>query len=346
MFAWLLSLAAALAADWTVELPPVRDRSAAVRESEACRAAGYEARVTRRFRLDQGWRYVVVVPGLADEAAAQAAARSLSAAVGAEAVVAAPPGHVVAAPAAVAEPAPAAADVATAAEWLARARAAHGGPAGGSAALAVAPAVHFRFRREVAGAPGFTAEHDYWRDGAGRRLAIVVDEASARAGRATSSVSVAAERGAWVAPAGAAASARDIGVVIAAIDDFAPEAVLAVVLEVAPLLSRPEAEEYDVLDAEPGVVRVGLGGDAEAGTLAFVDLDPVTARIRGARYVTDAGPIVFAMADYREVAPGIVVPARLSTRRADGGREEVTVQELALAAAAPPSTFAAPAATP
>jgi hypothetical protein len=139
---------------------------------------------------------------------------------------------------------------------------------------------------------------------------------------------------------------RDIGVVIAAADDFSPEAVLAVALEAFPLLSRSETERYALLDAEPGVVRVGSAGDAEPGSLAFVDLDPRSGRVRGARYLAEAGPIVFSMSDYREVAPGLAVPGRLVVRRADGEREEVVVEEIRLADAAPPGSFLEPTTTP
>ena len=337
MLAFLLTLVASARADtWYLETAPATDRAAAARLADVAGAAGQKARVVKRFRLGHGWEFVVLVEGFASESAAADAQTRLGTSLGGalqafrldegqRAGVAVP------APAtAAAVPPPGAPD------WLARARAAHGGATGGAAALARAAAVHFVFDRKLTmDGKEVVVTHDYWREGAARRLAVDTH------GGGQDSVAIGNADGAWMVVGGKVES-RDLGVLISAIDAFAPEAVLTAALEVDRLLAGPEVAHFRRLEGAEGVVRVGAGVDEEDPGLSFVDLDPVSGRVVAVRYISDGGPIRLSLSGYRDVAPGVLVPARVSIARADGRREEITVRTLDVPAKAASGVFAKP----
>jgi hypothetical protein len=338
MLIWLAILAGTARADeYYLEAPPVTDRAAAERMERAADAAGFDARVVRRFRLGKGWEFVMLVEHLASEADAAAAATRLEKELGqrvsawrldrgdkAVSVDLPPP------------PAPAE-NGAGASAWIARAREAHGGATGGAAALARAAAVHFRFERAFElGGQSFVVRHDYWREGASRRLAV------ATGGAGQDSVCVATAASAWI-KVGSEVRARDIGVAIGTVDAFAPEAVLTVALEAARLLEAPEVASFRPLEGAEEGLRFGTGGDESEPGLSFVDIDPATGRLIQVRYVSEAGPLVFELRGWRDVAPGVLVPAELSVRRPDGGHDLFRVEGLELLDRAPTGTFDKPA---
>lgn len=337
MIGWLMLVATlARAEEYYLEAAPVPDRAAAGRLEQGAEGAGFDARIVRRFRLGKGWEFVVLVERLrsAPEAAAAAARleRELGTTVSAWRLDAGEKAVAVELP----TPTPVAAEVGAAA-WMARARSAHGGHTGGASALARAGAVHFQFDRtvELGGKP-VTVRHEYWREGAGRRLVIQTG------GAGTDSVSVATANGAWVQASGQVQS-RDIGVAIGVIDTFAPEAILTVALEAARLLDGPEVDVFRPLEGAESGLRFGVGGDESEPGLSFVDLDATTARLIRVRYVSDAGPITFELSGWRQVATGVLVPTVVRVEHADGRGESVRVEDLRLLEKAPAATFDKPA---
>ena len=78
MLGWLfLAFSVARAEEYYLEAPPVTDRSAAARMELTAEAAGFQARIVRRFRLGKGWEFVVLVERFPTEAEAGAAATRL-----------------------------------------------------------------------------------------------------------------------------------------------------------------------------------------------------------------------------------------------------------------------------
>lgn len=337
MLAWLALLVTfARAEEYYLETPPVSDRAAASKAEQAAEAAGFDARVVRRFRLGKGWEFVVLVEHLPGATEAAAAAKRLERELGGSVTAWRLDGSEKAV--AVALPAPPIPETdGGAAAWIARARAAHGGPTGGASALARAGAVHFRFARSFdLGGKQVTVRHDYWREGAARRLAVETG------GSGQDSLSIATATGAWIR-VGGQVQTRDIGIAIGMMDAFAPEAVLTVALEAARLLDGPEVATFRALEGAESGLRFGAGGDESEPGVSFVDLDPQTGQILRVRYVTEAGPITFVMAGWRQVASGVLVPGEVRVERADGAKETYRVEGLELLDRAPASTFEKPA---
>lgn len=324
------------ASSYFLETASLPERQAAQEVQNVVKGAGFESRVVRRFRLGRGWGFVVLVEDFADEPAAQAAATRLARDIGVEVTVFRLDAQrtVAIQPDAPEKPPEAASSVG---DLLVRVRAAHGGPTGGAQALARAEAVHFVFTRSLSLGEGSAAvRHDYWRAGASRRLVVETG------GAGTDSLAVATASGAWLRANGAVSS-RDLGVLIGTVDAFAPEAVLTLALDVPALLDAPEVERFAPLEGAESGARVGQAGDESEPGLSFVDIDPGTARLLRARYVTDAGPVTFEMEGWREVSPGVVVPARVRIVRADGREEVVKVERLETPERAPSGIFDRPA---
>lgn len=333
----LLTAGLAAAASFFLETASLPEREAADQVQAVVKAAGLEGRVVRRFRLGHGWGFVVLVEDFTEEAAAQDAAARLSRDVGVPVTV-----FRLDAQKAVAVQQPAAASSATndtaasVGDLLVRVRTAHGGATGGAQALARASAVHFVYTRSLPlGEKTAVVRHDYWREGAGRRLLVET------AGSGMDSLAVASAGGAWLRANGAVAN-RDQGVLIGAVDAFAPEAVLNLALDVPALLDAPEVERFQPLDGAESGTRVGQGGDESELGLSFVDVDPVTARLIRARYVTEAGPVTFEMEGWRETAAGVLVPAKVRVVRAGGQEELIQVERLDTPERAPAGTFERP----
>lgn len=333
----LLGAARALAASagWWLEGPEVVERADAAALQASAERAGYHARVVKRFHLGEGWEFVTLVEGFADEAAATSAAKKLAKDTGIPLSVVHDPTR----PGGSRTPVPAPAPVAApsdAAGIIAAARAAGGGPTGGVAALARAPAVHFVFEREFElDGKRTRVVHDYWRDSTARRLSVNTN------GAGTDSLSVATANAAWIKVNGHV-EPRDIGVIIAQADTFAPETVLGVALDVDALFASTDSASFVVLEGAESGVRVGRGEDPTEPGLAFADVDPATGHLLRVRYVTEGGPVMFEMSDWRVAAPGVLAPGNLTLLRADGRTETIRVQRLEVADSAPPGTFSTP----
>lgn len=329
-------IARAWADAWYLESPPSPDRQVAAKRAEAVNAAGQKARVVKRFHLGQGWEFVVLVEGFTSSLSAGEAQARLSTALGAPLTLYRLEEGAKAGVAVESAPVAPVAQTAGAPEWLARARAAHGGETGGASALARAGAVHFVFERKLSvDGKEIVVSHDYWREGAFRRLAVDTH------GGGQDSVAIANGDGAWMVVNGAVES-RDLGVLIGAVDAFAPESVLNAVIEVDALLSAPEVADFRVLEGAEGVVRVGAGVDEEEAGLSFVDIDPKTSRVSAVRYISDGGPIRLTFSGYRDAAPGLLVPQRVVISRADGRHEEIIVKSLDVPTKAASGLFAKP----
>ncbi len=321
---------------WWLESAGSPDRAVAAAVESAAIKDGYTARVVKRFRLGEGWLHVALVEGFADEAGASAAGARLRKETGATLnVVAAPAkgkavkGEPVAAPAA--KPAPP-----SAASTLARCLEAHGGAAGGAAALARSPAVHFKFVREFeVDGKKVRVAHEYWRNATSRRLEV------RGGGFGTDSVLVATADGAWMSAAGEV-EARDIGVLISQADAFSPEVVLGPALDVPTLFGGPEPGTLMLLEGAESGVRVGRGEDPVGTGFAFADVDAANGLLQRVRYVTDAGPVSYSYGQWRAAREGLVVPGSVRVERADQRSEAIAVEALELLSAAPAGTFAQP----
>lgn len=313
-------------------------REALATLESAAAASGMPVRVVKRFRLGRGWAWVALVEGFSTEAQATEAARALAARTGATLSVVAVGGGgrtpvVSEAPT---EPG----EASRAPTLVAAAVAAHGGPGGGAAELARAPAVHFVFRRKLeANGTTLDAAHDYWREAASRRLAVSMT------GPGESSELVVTGSGGWLR-AGGQVVTRDIGVLVNQADAFAPEAVLSLALDVPALLSPADGAALVVLEGAERGVRVGRGEDPPEGGLAFADLDPATGFLLGARYITEGGPVLFALDGWTVAAPGVVFPASVRMERPDGRVETLSVSKLEIVPSAPAGTFNPPASPP
>jgi hypothetical protein len=340
MLAVFLALALAglaSASEYMLETAPQVDRASAQKAATAAAAAGFDARVVRRFQLGRGWEYVVLVEHFPDEAQAQGAATRLARELGGKVSIFLVDDHKTVAVAAAPAAAPqGVASVQGPSALVALAREAHGGQSGGTHALARAGAVHFTFTRTVSiGASRSTVRHDYWRDASGRRLEVDTG------GAGVDSLAIANAQGAWLASGGVVRT-RDTGVLITAVDAFAPEAVLTLALDVHTLLGAPEVGQFRVLDGAEAGTRIGSGGDESEVGLSFVDVDPASGLLHGARYVTDGGPVQFEMRGWRPVGAGVLVPMEMRIRHPDGATEIVTVDRLEVLAGAPADTFARP----
>lgn len=335
MFVLLLSLLSMAvpdlrAQDYYVEAGSFPTREDAAAAAAAARKAGLTPRVVKRFELNRGFAFMLVVENLADAAAANAAAATLEKTTAHHAVVF----PTTAAPV----PAPTAPDAArTAAEWVARVSGALGGETGGADALARAGAVHFVFERALrVGEKEVTMRQEYWRDGTNRRLDVQTF------GAGKDSVAVTTASSAWI-KSGGVVSPRDIGVLVGTIDAFSPESVLTIALGAYDLLHAPEVARFTTLEGAESGIRLGTGGDESSTGLAWIDVDPATNFVRAARYVTTGGPIEWDLRDWKAVAPGVSVPMEVHVRRADGRHEILRIKTLEVTAHVAASLFASPA---
>lgn len=328
----LLTLGApeARAADYYVEAGSFPSREDAAAAAAAARKAGLTPRVVKRFELNRGFAFMLVVENLPDAAAAAAAAATLEKATAHHAAVFPTAGAV--------EPAaPKAPDAArTAAEWIARVSEALGGETGGADALARAGAVHFVFERALrVGEKEVTMRQEYWRDGTNRRLDVQTY------GAGKDSVAVTTSTSAWIRSEGVV-TPRDIGVLVGTIDAFSPESVLTIALGAYDLLHAPEVARFTTLEGAESGIRLGTGGDESSTGLAWIDVDPATNFVRAARYVTNGGPIEWDLRDWKTVAPGVAVPMEVRVVRADGRHETLRIKTLEVTAHVSSSIFAAP----
>lgn len=229
-----------------------------------------------------------------------------------------------------ATPAPPKDDTAT--SHLEAARRAHGGDAGGFARLARAEAVELRYRLKSldakSGEPVFT-RHVYRRLGESLRLDITPIES-----KASASTTVLASDGAWVGIDGkrasvAAASARS------RIEALGPAGMLRLPLAFpskgasAAGIERATLIGERTLNGSPAL-RIDAKPAPAPYREASLYLDPVLKRLMAARFLTDAGELLVEFSDYKEVAPGLLVPMRRNVWRDGTIVSTVEIDELRL----------------
>ncbi len=324
--ALFVHLAAAGAPDFYVEAGAFATREEAAGAVVLAKKAGLSPRIVKRFVVNHGFEFVLVIDGLGDEKTADTTAAALEKATSLHTFVLSPGG----AP----EPVAPADEARTPAQWVASVAEALGGPSGGSDALARGAVVHFVFERTLrVGDKEVTFTQDYWRDGTNRRLDVKTY------GAGTDSVAVTTAATAWI-KTGATVTPRDIGVLVGTIDAFSPESILTVALGAVDMLHAPEVQRFTLLEGAENGLRLGTGGDESSEGLAWIDIDPKTSLLDGVRFVTGAGPIEWDLRTWKEVAPGVVVPMEIHVRRADGRHETVKVKTLEILSKSPDGEFA------
>jgi hypothetical protein len=329
VIALLLWMGMAWAEEYILEVGPVAERSEAADIASVAKAAGLPGRVVRRFRLGHGWEFIVIVEHMGSRQEAEKAAVRLGTDTRQPVTISVVGGEEVALP-----PEKPAATGSSTAAVVETVNAAHGGEAGGASALARAEVVHFVFDRTIRlNGKDVTFHHDYWREGGNRRLTVDGPE--------TDSIAIAGASGAWLISGGKVHN-RDVGVIINQVDAFAPEAVLAVVMDVWHLLRAPEVATFRVLEGAESGTRLGSGSSEEEPGVSFFDVDTDSKRLVRVRYVTDGGPVVYELQDYRVINEGLVVPFRVEVERGDGRRELISVKIVETAGRPPAGSFDKP----
>lgn len=351
---------AAGAAPFIIEGEAHPSEEAAAAQAATYRGAG-AARVVRRYSQGAGWRYLVLVDGLADAAALSKAesdfggpiARVIDVETGLP--VARGQAEPARATPAVAEqprarrwqrePKPkrppkdkaSTAAKATADELLQRAVAAHGG-SGAAAAVREAEAVRFRYRRVIVTPDRrIEAEHLWLKEGSNLRLDVNVPEETG----ASSSTVVRGAGEAWVMTAGQV-TLRPVDRSAEVIERFGPGQILAFPLGLGADIETAgawrglhvaEGEGRGVVHLRPkeggrGLTEVGL--HADTALVAYVVLVP------------GGGTVRIEYDDYKAFAPGVVIPRSTRILRDGVLKEELVVLDLDLKPNLPSTTFDRP----
>jgi len=333
---------------WTAPFSVESPGHAAREEAETLRKAAVQAgaspertRIVRRYERGAGWRFLVHVDAVPDEAEVQKLLPVLAVAGAAPRVVDLATGEVVAVTAPPPPPPKTPATMATGtesarpsaarrgrreAEGVLRAAVeAHGGAAGGLAAMGDARDVTFQFVREVPvdGKP-VVARHVYRRSGDSLRLDVTVQK-----GTGVDSVTVAGPGGgAWVVSDGKTVP-RDAPRTKDIVGRFAPEQLLRVALGVAADIETATAwRELSVVGPEGDDLVVLRPEDGPSGGLVEVAFSRTDHRLRRVTMEGTGRSTVYLFDDYRELAPGLVVPHETETLR--NGASVETIQVLGL----------------
>lgn len=363
--------AGAMAAPFYVEGPAHSTEEAAARELTALLSADPTltgARVVRRYAANQGWRYLVHVDGIPDLAALRRVQGrypsgqtvAIDVETGLQAVDAkgggAPPPSTEAAPAKARwwqfgsraskpDRAPSQGErsergggAPSPSSLLQAAVAAHGGGAGGKAAMLQADHIRFRYRRTLVRAGSrITAEHLWVRAGADRRLDVRILEGEG----ADSTTVVRGTAEAWV-QAGGQRTARPTAKAMDLIDQFGPMELMsyplgfAVDIETAGAwrgLELSPGATGQVVELRPAVPTRGLtavGLHKEGGHVAFVEMTQPNGVVR------------FEYSDYRDLGKGVVLPFLTRLSRDGVLLEELTVLDCDIDATVPSTTFDRP----
>ncbi len=229
---------------------------------------------------------------------------------------------------------PAAKEDASASSYLAAARTAHGGADGGFAVLEKAAAVELRYRLKSldakTGEPVFT-RHVYRRHG---KDELRLDITPLEDGDTTASTTVVGKDGAWLAAEGKRGSIAT-GVARSRIEALGPSGMLRLPLAfpmkgaAAAGIERAKVVGERTLNGEPAL-RLDAAPAPAPYKEASLYLDPVTKRLMAARFLTDAGELLLEFSDYKEVAPGLVVPQRRSVWRDGTVVSTVEIDEIRL----------------
>jgi len=211
-----------------------------------------------------------------------------------------------------------------AATLLAESMLVHGGPSGGFAAVDRAASVLLSYRLKSldakTGAPVFT-RHVYQRKGKDRlRLEIapiqegttLARDASGKPIVASPSISVHAPSGSFIQTDGRLSELAP-GTARARIEALGPSGMLRLPLAfpnrggAAVGITKSTVAGSRTLNGMPAI-RIDATPPPKPYREAALYLDPDTQRLVAARFLTDAGELLLTFADYRTVAPGLLVP--------------------------------------
>jgi hypothetical protein len=223
-----------------------------------------------------------------------------------------------------------------AAALLAAAVDAHGGADGGLPRVQAADNVLFRYRRLVPGGP--TVLQTYAERGADRYLDVVIES-----GEGTASRSGVVGGKAWLSQAGAGAVTEDLAQTTEQLDRFSPEKVLSFPLGFA--RSAADRREFQSLEADGTTTVDGLAcdvlrfpGDGAVPPMAMA-IATTDHRVRRITFASDAGNVTHEFSDWREAAPGVVVPFHVRTWRDATLIDEIVIVDLDLRARLPDDWF-------
>lgn len=346
----------ASAAPFSMESPghAAREKAEELRKAAVAAGASDErTRIVRRYERGAGWRFLVHVDGLPTEGDVQSLVSVLSVAGVAPRVVDLATGETVAV--AAPPPPPPATPVATGggdaveakasasrrgrreAEGVLRAAVeAHGGATGGLAALSGSRELTFQFVREVpVDGKSLVARHVYRRSGDSLRLDVTVQK-----GDGVDSVTVAGPGGgAWVVSEGKTVP-RDAPRTREIVGRFAPEQLLRVALGVAADIETATAwRELVVVGPEGDDLVVLRPETGPTGGLVEVAFSRTDHRLRRVTMERAGRRTVYLFDDYRELAPGLVVPHETETLRDGASVEAIQVLGLDASTRIPATLF-------
>jgi hypothetical protein len=222
---------------------------------------------------------------------------------------------------------------------------AHGGVDGGALVLDQAPAVSFRFTRTLPSAAGvLRARHHLVQQGDAARVEVEVLEGDGQSSR----MGIDITGRAWLQVGEGDVLSRDPSPVREIIARFDPRSVLDSVVDL------PRAIETGIewrgleRSGPPDTVEVVLrpilreGASMPADGMVEAAFDADTHRL--VRMVWQQGPdrTTFLYDGYREVAPGLIIPAHVRVMQAKDLVEDIVIDELKTRTEVPPSRFASP----
>jgi hypothetical protein len=379
----LCSVPAWASADYYVESPstPDREQAEAHLETIPSLGAGIQPRVIRRFRVGEGWAYVIRVDALEQEQAHSVATalshdgdpgvvyrRIGSRTIRVMETEAEPEEDAIDAKSdqsSVSEDAPTLqpldpstlageaveADSAdldfeprlqSTVSVLSRALRAHGGEGGGASQIQGAGSVTFTYDRTVATeSETLVVRHEFVRWGDGMRLAVEILE-----GDGVNSLAVVDRSGqAWLTTNGETIS-RDPSRTTEVLADYSPADILGVSMRVAEQIqSGDDWSEMSLrgTQASPGGEQIVIENEEGSGRgLQSLHFDAVHSWLVSAEWHTLEGVIRMGFEDYVITEDGLVYPSRLTVWRDSAIMERIVVHDLQLNQAVDPTLFQAP----
>lgn len=341
-----LAFGAPLRGPFYVEGPADRARTDATALVREATAAGWSARVVRRYQHGAGWEYLGRIEGFSDETEATEAARALADATGRSLAVYATEEDRTVEVVRVQSTVPLARSDAAdpedleASELMGRIARAHGGAEGGAAAIDAAERVLYRFRRTVPGGP--VVEHTWARQG--EDLYLQVDVIS---GEATPSRVWMLDGKAWSATGAGLPGPGDTTRTQQVLDWFSPRSTLGFPIRIAQASGeRPELQQLrrsGTVDVD-GTSCERLSYDGERGSDAVtIAVEPRRWLVRQVDLGSEAEPVTHRYRDYRDLGNGLVVPFDVRTWNGTSPVDEIQVLDLDLAPRFPESWFQPPA---
>jgi hypothetical protein len=330
----------AVAGSYYLEGPEVEAKTDASEDAKEAASDGLDARVVRRMGMNSGWRYVVRIDGLTEEASARSAASKLASATngpvaiysisGDQAALVAMVGEVGSASPAVA-PAPAK-EGADPNPLLDAAVGAH--KVGGL--VLDGKDLRFAFRRTLSS--GGVADHVWARQG--ESIYVSVEPVS---GEVTASrLKVVGDKG-WLSVDGGAWEEQNLEKTRQTALDLGPTSVLPFLLVLDPARqTRRELQRMQHIGRERlgdlDVDVLHFEGDQAAGPVR-VEIGAADQLVR--RVSFDSGELVYEFSDFGKLG-GLWLPQDVTTRRRGEVVDRVRITELELAPKLPEAWFKAP----